>query len=115
MFRNVAWGAAWGVFCGAVYLAFAAMVIALKGGFPEAPPGVTPITLLGLYTIGGLQFHPAYFCDGCNSGQQVSRIQPPRWLLSRAQVPAVIARHKRVTAFSLFPASEVASQEWRLA
>jgi hypothetical protein len=55
VWKDIRWGAGWGLFGGFMYMGFAAVVVyGLKGGFETAPAGVTPLKLFGLYPFAGL-------------------------------------------------------------
>jgi hypothetical protein len=52
---NVAWGVGWGLFGATFFMLIAvAVVYGVKGGFENAPEGITPLKLFGLYPLGGM-------------------------------------------------------------
>lgn len=52
---DLRWGTGWGLFGGIVYMLFAAIVVFfVKGGMSNAPEGITPLTLFGMYPVAGI-------------------------------------------------------------
>ena len=97
---NVVWGVRWGVFGAIVFMLIAiAVVYGLKGGFGNAPKGITPLELFGLYPLGGI-------CGGAIIGL----FRP--WLKTRkgAMLVGMVAALPFVIATNLLTRGPVA--EW---